>query len=325
MTISMWKAKLAILAVALLTVHMGPASAQDYPTRPIRLVVPFAAGGAVDVVARILAQRLSSQLGQSIVVENRLGAAGAIGAATVAKASPDGYTLLFTANSTHTTVPHVSKPLYDPLTDFTPIATVLDYSFVLVTNPKSSIATVADLLAYGRTHPDKINFSSAGVGSGPHLAGELLRAATDVPMQHVPYSGNAPAMTAVIAGDVTFLFDTTGTAINYINGGQVRPLAVTSSSRNRMLPNLMTMAESGITGFDVVGWYGFMGPANLPVPIVDRLVAAIRSVLADAGVADQIQRQGFDIRTSRPSEFASRLKADYVLWGKAVKQAGIRK
>ncbi|MCC6889437.1 MAG: tripartite tricarboxylate transporter substrate binding protein [Hyphomicrobiales bacterium] len=313
------------LAISLIGLPGFSAKAQDYPNRPIRLVVPFAAGGAVDVVARILAPRLSSELGQSVVVENRLGAAGAIGAAAVAKSEPDGYTLLFTANSTHTTVPHVSKTPYDPLTDFTPVATVLDYSFVLVANAKSSIMTVADLLAYGRQHPDRMNYSSAGVGSGPHLAAELLQAATGVRMQHIPYSGNAPAMTALISGEVAFLFDTTGTAISYVTGGQVRALAVTSASRNAMLPEVPTMIEAGIKGFEVVGWYGLMGPPKLPDLLTDRLAKTVHVAMADSAVQDQLRRRGFDIRISPKAEFASRLKADHALWGKAVAQARLGK
>jgi tripartite-type tricarboxylate transporter receptor subunit TctC len=319
-------AMLASLILALLSLHVPPAAAQSYPSRPIRVIVPYAAGGAVDVVARLLSQPLSAKLNQTIVIENRVGAAGAVGASSVSKAAPDGYTILFTANSSHTTAPHLSKkPLYDPLKDFTPITTVLDYSFVLVTNPKLPITSVSELLAYGRNNPDKMNYSSAGIGSGPHLAAELLRTATDVPMQHVPYRGNGPAMTALMGGEVTFLFDTTGTAINQIQGGQVRPLAVTSATRNAMLPNIMTMIEAGISGFEVVGWYGFMGPAGLPQPITAKLESAIQSAVNDPGIQDQLRRQGFDIRLSPQSEFAARLKSDYELWGKAVTQARIEK
>jgi tripartite-type tricarboxylate transporter receptor subunit TctC len=314
-----------VTLASLSTILVLPAAAQTYPARPIRVIVPYAAGGSVDVVARILAQKLAAQFGQPLTIENRLGAAGAVGAAAVAKADPDGYTLLFTANSTHTTVPHLNKPLYDPIADFTQISTVLDYSFVLVTNPRLPVHSVADLLQYGRAHPEKMNYSSAGIGSGPHLAGALLQAATGVPMQHIAYRGNAPAMTAVISGEVTFLFDTTGTAINSIEGGLVRPLAVTSATRNAMLPNLPTMAEAGIAGFEVVGWYGFMAPPKLPEAIRNKLVLAIRDAVADPGVAEQLRKQGFDIRVSPPEAFAARLKADYALWGKAVEQANIPK
>ena len=315
-----------ILAAAL-TLFMAfgsPGWADQYPSRTVRVVVPYAAGGAVDVVARLLAPGLAAQLGAPVIVENRVGAGGAVGAGAVAKSEPDGYTLLFTANSTHTTVPHISKSVpYDPLADFTPIATVLDYSFFLVVNPRVPVGSVAELVAYARKKSNEVNFSSAGVGSGPHLAGELLRSATGAPMVHIPYSGNGPAMTAVISGEVTFLFDTTGTAIGQIGAGQVRPLAVTSATRNRMLPNLPTMIEAGVSGFEVVGWYGFMGPAGLPEPVTSRFIRALQVVMADPAVQERLLTQGFDMKLTTLGDFAARIKTDHALWGRVVTEAKI--
>ena len=321
----MWKRMLLCLALALLAGIGLPTWAQDFPRRTIKVVVPYSAGGAVDVVARILAHRLTTQLGQPVIVENKPGAAGAIGVDAVAKSAPDGYTLLFTANSTHTTGPHVTKVPYNPLTDFTPISTVLDYSFILVVNPKAPVNTVAELVSYAKKNPTAVTFSSAGVGLGTHLAGELLKSITGAPMLHVPYKGNGPAMMAAISGEVTCVFDTTGTAINYIRGGQVRALAVTSMARNRMLPDLPTMIEAGVPGFDVVGWYGFMGPAHLPDPITNRFIQALKVVINDPAVEKQLRGQGFDIKMTMLQDFANRIKIDYALWGKVVSQIHIEK
>jgi tripartite-type tricarboxylate transporter receptor subunit TctC len=265
---------------------------------------------------------LAAHIGASVIVENRGGAAGAIGAGAVAKSEPDGYTLLFTANSTHTTVPHILKAVaYDPLVDFTPIASVLDYSFFLVVNPRLPIHSVSDLISYAKHNP--VNYSSAGVGSGPHLAGELLKAATGAPMVHIPYSGNGPAMAAVISGDVTFLFDTTGTAINYIHSGQVRPLAVTSTDRNRMMPDVPTMIEAGVPGYEVVGWYGFMGPRGLPEPVIAKFSEALKDVMNDKTIQKRLFDQGFEVNLVQRGEFLARIKHDYSLWGKVIHDANI--
>jgi tripartite-type tricarboxylate transporter receptor subunit TctC len=311
-------------ALVALTIVAAPAAAETYPTRTIRIVVPYAPGGSVDVVARLLASRLTEHLGSSVIVENRVGAAGAVGANAVAKAEPDGYTLLFTANSTHTTVPHVSKSVpYDPLADFTPVAAVLDYSFFLVVNPSVRAKTLAELTSQARTSKDGLNFSSAGVGSGPHLAGELLKSATGVKMVHIPYAGNGPAMNAVISGDVQFLFDTTGTAINQIRAGHVRALAVTSRTRNKELPEVPTIIESGIAEYEVVGWYGFMGPAKLPEGIVRRLVHALDVIVRESAVQERLAAQGFDIVLTKDDDFGNRIRKDHALWGKVVRDAKI--
>jgi len=313
-------------AIALLAAAGLPVWAQNFPARTVRVVVPYPAGGPADVVARILTPRLATQLRQPVIVDNKAGAAGAIGVDAVAKAAPDGYTLLFAVNSALTINPHISKALpFDPLTDFTPISTVLDYMFILVVNPQVPVNTVAELVGYAKKNPGKVAFSSAGVGSGNHLAGELLKSATGAPMLHVPYKGSAPAMTAVISGEVSFMFDTTGTAINYIRSGKVRALAVTSVARNKMLPDLPTMIEAGTPGFEVVGWYGFIGPVRLPEPVTSRFIQALKVVMSDPAVEEQLRVQGFDIKLTMSEDFAKRIKTEYSLWNKVVRQANIEK
>ena len=313
------------LAVALL-ISPAVASAQGFPERAIRVVVPYPPGGPLDVVARVLAPRLAAQLGQPVIVDNKSGAAGAIGVDAVAKAAPDGYTMLFTVNATLTVSPHTSKsPPYDPLTDLTPIASVVDLVNILVVHYQVPANTVAELIAYAKRNPKKVTFSSAGVGAMNHLGGELLRNATAAPMLHVPYKGNAPAMTAVIGGEVSFMFNAIAAVKPHITSGKVRPLAVTSLTRNKMLPDLPTMVEAGVTGFEVVIWYGFLGPARLPEAITGKYLQALKVVMNEAAVQESLQAQGFDINLMTSSEFAKRLKDEYLLWGEVIRETNVEK
>lgn len=307
-------------------VGASQARADAYPSRPVQLVVAYSAGGPVDSAARIIAQHLGKQLGQTVVVENRAGGGGIIGLNAAAKAAPDGYTLLFAASPPHTIAPHVQAKLpYDPFKDFTPISLVADYTNVLVVNNDTPAKTVGELVSYAKKNPGQVSFGSAGIGGSNHLAGELLKTLTGAPMVHVPYKGNAPAMTDVIGGQITFMFDIIGTALSYIRGDKVRALAVTSASRNRSLPEVPTMIEAGVPGFDVTGWYGLMGPADLPKTVVDKLNQAIKAIVDDPAVAEQLRSLGYDTRPSTPEEFAARIRKEYDLWGKVVREAKIEK
>ena len=248
----------ALSTLALLTTAIATDSAlaQSYPSRPVRLLVGYAAGGPVDVGARMMAPALQKQLGQPVLIENRAGASGTLAGDLVAKATPDGYTLFFAASPTQTINPHVQKNMpFNPLKDYTPISLLVDYTNVLVVNKDFPAKTVSELVAYAKANPGKVSFGSAGVGGSNHLSGELLKKTTAADMLHVPYKGNAPAMADVIGGKITFMFDIVGTARNFITGERVRALAVTSTRRNRMLPNLPTMIEAGVPKFDVTGWY----------------------------------------------------------------------
>ncbi|MGH8808117.1 MAG: Bug family tripartite tricarboxylate transporter substrate binding protein [Noviherbaspirillum sp.] len=317
---------LAISVAAFSLLAAKHASAQDYPDRPIKLVVAYAAGGPVDSSARMVAKNLAAQLGKPVIVENKTGAGGAIGADAVAKAAPDGYTLFFAASPTQVINPHVHKSLaYDPIKDFTPISLVAHYTNVLVVNNSVPAKNVAELVSYAKANPDKVSFGSAGKGGSNHLSGELLKKITGAPMLHVPYKGNSPAMTDLIGGQITFMFDITGTAMNYISSGKVRALAVTSSVRNSMLPDLPTMIEAGVPGFDVTGWYGLMGPARLPAAVTAKLNQAVKVALYDAALKQQLSVQGYDVIVSTPEEFAATIKKDYEFWGKVVRDAKIEK
>ncbi len=320
----MFKRRLLRLAIAILAAAGLPAWSQSFVSQATKVVVPNPPGGPLDVVARILAPHLATQLRQPVIVDNKSGAAGGIGVDAVAKAAPDGYTLLFTTSASLTVNPHTTKTLpYDPLTDFTPLSTVVEYSSVLVVNPQVPVNTVAELVSYAKENPRKVTYSSGGVGSMSHIEGEMLRRMTGAPMLHVPYKGNAPAMTAVISGEVTFIFNATGFATNSISSGKVRPLAVSSVVRNKMFPELPTMLEAGIPGFDVVLWYGFLGPARLPEPIASRFMQALKVVMSDSAVKEKLQ--GFDIKLMTPEDFSRRIKTEHSSWGKVMREVNIEK
>lgn len=321
----MSKRTLLGLAFALLTLP-GMALGQGFPERAIKLVVPYPPGGPLDVVARLLTPRLAAQLGQPVIVDNKSGAAGAIGVDSVAKAAPDGYTMLFTVNATLTITTHTSKASpFDPLTDLTPIASVVDLVNILVVHGQVPANTVTELVAYAKKNPKKVTFSSGGVGAMNHLEGELLKNATAAPMLHVPYKGNAPAMTALISGEVSFMFNAIAAVKPHISSGKVRPLAVTSLTRNKMLPELPTMIEAGIPGFDVVLWYGFLGPARLPEAVTGRYLQALKAVMNEAALQESLRAQGFEINLMTSSEFATRLKDEYLLWGKVIRETNVEK
>lgn len=316
--------RLAALAVAACTLPM--AQAQEYPDKPVKLIVAYAPGGPVDTSARLVARALEAQLGKPVIVENKTGAGGAIGAGHVAKAAPDGYTLFFAASPTQVINPHIHASLqYDPIKDFTPVSLVANYTNVLVANTNAPARSVQELIAYAKANPDKVAFGSAGKGASNHLSGELLKKISGAPMLHVPYKGNAPAMTDVIAGQITFMFDITGTAMNYIQSGKVRGLAVTSATRNAMLPELPTMIEAGVPGFDVTGWYGVMGPAKLPPAVTAKLNKTLKTALNDPALAQQFSKAGYDLTTSTPEEFGARIQKELDFWGKVVRDAKIEK
>ena len=319
----------ALMAMAggLLASAAMPAAAQaDYPNKAVKLIISYAPGGPVDSSGRLLAAQLSAKLGQQIVVENKPGAGGIIGHDFVAKAPADGYTLLYGASPPQTISPHVqSKVPFDPLKDHTPISLVLNYANVLCVNKDLPIRNVKELIAYAKANPDQVTYGSAGVGGSNHLSGELLAKMTGTRMVHVPYKGNNPAMTDVIGGKITMMFDITNTATALHRAGKVRAIAVTSARRNNALPDVPTMAESGLPGYEVVGWMGLMGPTNLPRPIVDKLNAAVAQVLADKAFEERLESLGLDPERSTPEAFQALIRKDYEFWGKVVKEANIQR
>ena len=311
-----------ILAAWLLVA--GVASAQGYPTQPIRLIVPWPPGGGVDTSARIIAQPLGERLGQSIVIDNKPGAAGNIGTEQAARAKPDGYTLLMGSVSPNAINPHLYARLgFEPVKDFAPIALVASVPNILVVQPNAPFHSVQDLIANAKANPGKLNYGSGGVGSSQHLATEMFKRATGVDIVHVPYKGTAPAELGLMSGDVTLLLDTTA-CLPFIAAGKMKPLAVASKVRNPALPNVPTLDEVGISGVYAGAWYGVMAPAGTPRDIVDKLNAAFNQALASPDVRQKIIGQGNEPLGGTPEEFGALIRAESQKWGDIIRKSGIK-
>ena len=299
------------------------ASALDYPTRPVRIIAGFAAGGGVDVTARLIGQWLTDRLGQSFVIENRPGAGGNIGTEAVVNAAPDGYTLLLA------TVPNaVNASLYEKLNfnfirDIVPVAGVIRVPMVILLNPSVPAATVAEFISYAKANPDKVNMASAGNGSAPHMAGELFKMMAGVNLVHVPYRGQGPALTDLLSGQVQVLFAATPGTTEYITTGKLRALAVTSASRAEMLPELRTVAEF-VPGYEASQWYGIGVPRNTPVEIVDKLNKEINAAIADPAMKARFAAIGGEPLPGSPAEFGKLISEETEKWGKVVRAAGIK-
>jgi len=316
-------------AVAFVALGVGvalPAHAQEaYPTKPIRIVVPFPAAGTTDILARAVAQKLTETWGQSVIVDNRPGAAGNIGAELVAKAAPDGYTLLMGTVGTHAINASLyAKMPYDHVKDFTPIVLVAGVPNVLVVNPSLPVKTVAELVAYEKANPGKLNFASSGSGTSIHLSGELFKTSAGVQMTHVPYKGSAPAVTDLIGGQVQLMFDNLPSALPHIKAGKLRAIAVTSLVRAPALPDVPTIAESGYPGFEASSWFGLLAPAGTKPEIVAKINAEVRKWLATPEARDKLASQGANAAGGTPEDFARHIAAETAKWAKVVKQSGAK-
>ena len=312
-------------AIAALTLCFIPGllSAQTYPNKPVRMVVASAPGGGTDFVARVLSTRLTENLGQPTVIDNRGGAGGTIGTDIVAKAPPDGYTLLmvFINFSIHPSL--YQKLPYDPVKDFAPVSTLATTPLILVVNPQVPAKSVKELIALGKAPGSRLNYAAPGVGSLGHLAGELFKNMTGVNMAHVAYKGGGPSITALIGGEVQAYFATMPAALAQVKAGRLRALAVTSAKRAAAEPNIPTIAESGVSGYDVTGWFGVMAPARTPKAIVTRLNQEFVKALGSPDVKERLSAEGLDPVSSTPEEFAATIKSDIAKWGKVVKESGI--
>jgi len=305
---------IAMVALAALTGEVG---AQNYPNRVVRIIVPFPPGGSVDVTARMLAQKLSDNLGQQFIVENRAGAGGNTGADYVAKSDPDGYTLLHTAPGplvVNQTLFTKGLP-YDPAKDLAPIALFAVAPIVLMVNPAVPANNVQELIALAKSQPGKINFASAGPGSTNHLSGELFKSMAKIDIAHVPYRGAGPAMNDLIGGHVQMFFDLLPASLQQINSGKVRPLANAGAKRPSALPNLPTVAEQGLPGFDASSWVGLVAPAQTPAPVVARLADEVQKVLKSPDMIAKIHELGSEPGTAFRNDFAAFMKAETAKWG----------
>jgi tripartite-type tricarboxylate transporter receptor subunit TctC len=316
-------ALLAIVAAAVAAPFAFAQSAANYPAKPMRLVVPFPAGGTTDILARAVAQKLSETWGRQVIVDNRPGAGGNIGSDLVAKATPDGYTLLMGTVGTHAINPSLYKNMpYDHVKDFAPVILVAGVPNVLVVNPSLPVHSVPELIAYAKANPGKLNFASSGNGTSIHLSGELFKAMTGVEMTHVPYKGSAPALTDLIGGQVQLMFDNLPSSLPFIKAGKLRALAVTSGARAAALPDLPTLAESGLPGFEASSWFGVLAPAGTPRDIVARLNGAIAGWLASPEAKEKLLAQGAIAAGGTPEDFARHIGAETSKWAKVVKASG---
>lgn len=313
-----------IAALLLAACGLAAHGASDYPSAPVRIVVPFQAGGLTDILARAIAQHASPRLGQPFVVENKPGASGNIGADTVAKSKPDGLTLLMGSIGTNAVNAHLfSRMPYDTLRDFTPISLVASGTLMLVTNPAVPATDMRSLLAYARANPGKLTYASGGAGASQHLAGELLKTMANVDIVHVPYKGVVQGVTDVVAGQVNMTFDL-ATVEPHIRAGKLRPIAVANARRSSAFPEVPTIAESGVPGYEVSAWYGLFAPAGTPPAIVQRLQAEVVSALKDPALLQRLSALGAEPAGSTPEELSRFVRSEYDKWGKVVRQAGIR-
>jgi tripartite-type tricarboxylate transporter receptor subunit TctC len=317
--------KLAVALVhGLLAIPVGPVRADEYPSHPIRLIVPFAAGGAADTIARIIGKRLGDGLGQTVVVEDRGGGGGLIGTELVKNSEADGYTLLLGQSGPISINPGIYPKLpYDPEKDFAPISMTTSYPYVLVVNPSLGVKTVAELVALAKSKPDQLNYGTTGLGSSNHLVTELFDNKAGIKMTHIPYRGTSLAVADLIAGQVQVVFADPVSALTQVRAGTLVALAVTSKERSPVAPDLPTIAESGYPDFNAIAWHGFLAPSGTPPAIIDRIYAIIQKALQDPATIKLIEQQAIQIVGSSPQAFAAFIKQDIVLWKDVAQQAKI--
>jgi tripartite-type tricarboxylate transporter receptor subunit TctC len=313
------------LALALLMSLAASPQAQDYPNRPVKIVVPYPPGGSNDVIARILAQRLSEELKQQFIVENRAGANGNVGAAAVATGDPDGYTLLLTAPGPLTINQSLySKLSFDPLKDFAPVALVASVPIVLMVHPDVKATNVKDLIALAQAQPGKLNFGSSGIGSTNHLAGELLKRMAKVDIVHVAYKGAAPAMNDLVGGHIPIMFDNMPAALPQVSGNKVRALAVAGAKRAESMPNVPTVAESGLPDFEASAWFGLVAPAKTPTAVLAKLTDAVNKALTSSDVVKRFRELGAEPGSSSGAAYSTFLKAETNKWADVIRASGAK-
>jgi tripartite-type tricarboxylate transporter receptor subunit TctC len=313
-----------VVAIIVLTLSACIAGAQTYPSKPVRVIVPFPPGAGADITARIFTPRLAEALGQQFIVDNRAGAAGHIGAEIAAHTPPDGYTLLLTPASIVISRTLYTKLNYDIEKDLEPIALVASAPFVLVVHPSLPVHNVKELIALAKAKPGELYYASTGNGGTPHLSTEIFKMQTKINIVHVPYKGTPPAVTDLIAGQVQLMFANTLSVLPFVKSSRLRALAISSAKRSAAVPELPTVAESGVPGFDAGTWFGLFAPSGTPREIITRLNGEIRKIGQTSGVRDSLISQGADPLTTTPEEFGAFLKAELVKWAKAVQAVGVR-
>jgi tripartite-type tricarboxylate transporter receptor subunit TctC len=312
------------VAALLLVAAAAGASAQAWPVKPVKMVVPFPAGGPTDVLTRAMADKLGTALGQPMVIENKPGAGGAIGADFVAKSAPDGYTLVMATTSTHSIGPYLAKLPYDPQKDFTPVVWVGNATNILVVPPSLGVSSVQELIALAKKDPGKLNYATSGVGTVVHLTSEHFANMAGVKFTHVPYKGVQLSIPDLLSGQVSMLFDNIMTAQSHIKSGKLKALGISSSQRSPLVPDVPTIAESGLPGFESVTWFGVFGPAGTPKAVVDRMNAEVNRVLADPAIRERFAQLGFEPAGGTPGDFAAVVQRDAAKWSKVIKDANVK-
>ena len=315
---------LQICMLCLAALGAGQALAQAWPSKPLRLVVPFPPGGPTDILGRAVGAKLGELLGQPVIIDNKGGAGGGIGADNVAKSAPDGYSLLLGTTGTHTINPNLySKLPYDPIKDFVAVSLVVKYLNILVVNPNVPVKSVAELIALAKQKPGQVTFGSAGNGSSNHLTAEMLATMTGVKMQHVPYKGSGPALNDVIAGQISFMFDQYSTVGPNIKAGKLRAIGIATKQRHPLLPGVPTIGES-VPGFEVSPWYGLFAPAGTPKEIIARLNTELTKVMKSQEINERMTTLGWDPVTNSPEEFTAQIKSELAIWADVVKKSGAK-
>jgi tripartite-type tricarboxylate transporter receptor subunit TctC len=316
---------LAACGILVAAVVAFPVNADTFPSKTVKLVVPFPAGGPLDATGRTIGQKLTEAWGQSVIVENKPGAGGNIGAEYVAKSAPDGYTVVMGALSTHAVNPSLyPKMPFDAQKDFAPITLVAVTPNVLVVNPSLPVHSVKELIAYAKANPGKLSFGSGSIGSAGHLAGELFKVDAGVDMVHVPYKGAAPAMQGLLAGDTQLMFDNLASAMSQVKGGKLRALAVTTAERSKLVPELPTMAEAGVPGFDISTWYGLLAPAGTPPDVIAKWNVDVTKILSAPEMRERLAAQGAEAAPDSPADFAKFIVSELVKYAKIVKASGAK-
>lgn len=309
---------------ALACMFAGEVLAQDFPTRPVKIVVPAAAGGPTHITAQLLADKMQASLGQPVIVEPRPGAGNNLGAEFVARSAPDGYTLLFATTGTHAINQTLFKKLpFDPIKDFAPVSLVVQYPLMLVVNQDLPVHSVKELIEYAKKNPGKLNRASGGTGTSMHLSGELFVKQANIDAPHIPYKGSAPALNDLMGGHVQLMFDSMITTMPLVEGGKLRALAVTGRKRSPMVPNVPTLAESGLPDYEATGWTGIVAPAGTPPDVIAKLNASIVQAIKSPDIQQAFAKQAAEPVGSTPEEFAAFIRSETDKWGKTIRAAGI--
>ena len=316
--------RVRVLCIVLSCAAAWPAHAADFPAKPIRLIVGFPPGGAIDLVARLLAPKLTEAFKQQVIVENRAGANGIIAADLTAKAAPDGYTVHLGGLASFVITPAITQVAYDPLTDFSPIGRTVALQNIFIAHPTLPVKNIKELIALARAREGRLNFASSGTGSTGHLSGELLKSMAKIDMTHIPYKGGGPAMTDLLGGQVELFIAIISTAVPHVQSGKARALAVTGDKRAAALPAVPTVDESGVKGYESTNWYCMLGPANLPRPIVERWHKEMTAALNSPEIKQALFERGIEAAPTTPAEFTAFLKSETTKWTKVIKTAGLK-